>query len=147
MVSLNMPTYSTTARADLLDPSKAGLRTISFVYRDWRDIIRVLLIDSDRTHAEALCAGLHDLGMSVRRAHSREAGLEALRVDTDDFDLVIINITQGEDSWIAFVRILLDLIRSRSHVPPALLCTTIIPRKTEFEIALHHLGVSLAYEW
>jgi hypothetical protein len=110
----------------------------------------VLLLDNDAVHAGALADRLraqrdHQLTLTT---HPEPKGvLHTLRREPSAWDIVVVNVSDVSQPWLAILRRLLEASSSHStpHTP-LFLCTSRIKRDPQFQLALERLGVRFVYE-
>ena len=107
----------------------------------------VALIDNDTAHAAKLADRLrfHQLAL-IAHCELNDA-LPALQGGHFEWDIVIVNVSDPSQPWLAILRRLQEACSSHgSRHFPLFLCTSRIKRDPQFQLALERLGVRFVYE-
>jgi DNA-binding response OmpR family regulator len=107
----------------------------------------VLLVDTDQQHAECVCLGLGfhhfetDLCLDPERAAVR------LRRAADDYDVVILNVSNPSLPWVNILaKLQAACLESGASPAPLFLCTSTTKRLPEFELQIERLGARYVCE-
>ena len=106
-----------------------------------------LLIDADFAHAELLMRQLGSRHLRVSFANDTEEAISALRNRMSHFDLVIINISDTTQPWLAILDRLQEVCyRSGTNSSPLFLCVSTHKRETNFQLQIEHRGARYVHE-
>lgn len=110
-------------------------------------IARVMLVDTDRGHAERVRAGLGSHDFDVEVFANVERAVQRLRRPGTDYDIVILNVSNDLLYWGKILESLQAAgIQSGVYPSPLLLCTSCIKRSPEFELQIERMGARYVYE-
>jgi CheY-like chemotaxis protein len=109
--------------------------------------LSVALVDSDAIHAAALANRLRARQLNLTAHRSPEDALQALRRDFAKPDIMIVNVSDISQPWLAILRRLQEACSGHSSPQtPLFLCTTRIKRHPEFQLSLERIGVRFVCE-
>jgi len=105
-------------------------------------MIRVLLIDNDRIHAEQLTHELNHRGLMTIKIASVDEAAKILRSLTASIDLVLLVVCDRSQPWLEMLHQLQQSCwQSGIGDVPFFLCVLRIAFRPEFLIQIEHLGV------
>lgn len=107
----------------------------------------VAILDSDSEHAEILADRLRGRQLTLTTHRKLEDALQALRREHPAWDILVVNVTDASQPWLAILRRLQEACSSySSSQTPLFLCTSKIKRHPQFQLSLERLGVRFVYE-
>jgi hypothetical protein len=129
----------------------------SSMYGMWRRVTRfqqivhsrpsVVLLDNDAAHAATLADRLRARQLALTTLREPKDALRALHREPSGWDIVVVNVSDASQPWLAILRRLLEACFSHSapHAP-LFVCTSRIKRDPQFQLALERLGVRFVHE-
>ena len=107
----------------------------------------VLLIDYDAIHAKQIIEHLISRCHSVELFANVQAAAKRLRQNDGEYELIIVNISDGSQPWLRLLRYLLESsIHPGVAVGPSLLCVSTSEYDELFELQIEQLRGRLIYE-
>lgn len=107
----------------------------------------VALLDNDAAHATILADRLRGRPLTLTTHCDPKDALQALHRDPSAYDVVVVNVSDVSQPWLAILRRLLEACSSHnSPHTPLFLCTSRIKRDPQFQLAIERLGVRFVYE-
>ncbi len=107
----------------------------------------VVLVDNDATHAATLTERLRTRQLTFATHRAPEDALRTLRREHPAWDIVVVNVSDASQPWLAILRRLMETCANHSSPQmPLFLCTSRIKRDPQFQLALERLGVRFVYE-
>jgi DNA-binding NarL/FixJ family response regulator len=106
----------------------------------------LILIDSDKVHAEGLAERLRARGLNVMRQAEPKSALSMLRRASTPCDLVLINVSNSSQPWLRTLRELQESGHSSSRSHPLVLCLSTGKKDPQFQLALERMGARFVYE-
>src|SRR5579872_6719250 len=102
----------------------------------------VLIIDRDQAHSMQIADRLRTRRLTVTVHRELSRGLDILHAEPSTWDIVVVNVSDVSQPWLAFLRRLLETSSGHGslHVP-LFLCTSRIKRDPQFQLSLERLGV------
>jgi hypothetical protein len=112
-----------------------------------RSMPHVAILDNDVEHAATLAGRLRGRQLTLTTHGKLEDALQALRGDHPAWDIMVVNVTDASQPWLAILRRLQEACSSYSSPKtPLFLCTSKIKRHPQFQLLLERLGVRFVYE-
>ncbi len=107
----------------------------------------VVLVDNDAMHAATLADRLRARQLMLTTHRAPADALQVLRREPSACDIVVVNVSDASQPWLAILRRLLEACASNSSPhTPLFLCTSRIKRDHQFQLALERLGARFVYE-
>jgi DNA-binding NarL/FixJ family response regulator len=108
---------------------------------------RVLVIDNDQAHSTEIADRLRALHLTVVAFRELSTGSSILHDELSACDIVVVNVSDASQPWLAILRRLLEASARHSSQPaPLFLCTSRIKRDPQFQLELERMGVRFVYE-
>src|ERR1017187_199680 len=108
---------------------------------------RVAILDSDLEHAATLAGRLRMRQLTLTTHRKLEDALRSLRNEHSAWDILVVNVSDASQPWLAILRRLQEACSNRSSPPtPLFLCTSTVKRHPQFQLSLERLGVRFVYE-
>jgi hypothetical protein len=108
---------------------------------------RVLLLDTDDTHAECVRIGLGFNGLHVEVFSDPEQAAKRLRMPGTDYEIVILNVSNVSLPWDDILAGLeTACFQSGAFPSPLFLCVSRTKRSPEFELRVERMGARYVYE-
>ena len=108
---------------------------------------RLLLIDRDERHAERLTARLRSCGRDVEICTEHRRAITELRRYGDEYEGVIVDISDAVTPWFAMLQKLLEACRRLDGRPsPQFLCVSRTKKAPEFVLRLERMGARYVCE-
>lgn len=108
---------------------------------------KALLIDHVPTHAERLAARIQSLGVVATWVRDPAEARILVRQRTENFDLIIVNVSNAAYPWLATLRMLNEAAGvGRKELGPLLLCVSTTQQPPDFVLTIEELGARYACE-
>jgi len=108
---------------------------------------RLLLIDHDKTHSERLTETLRFHRLEVETCSDPQQAILQLRKRCGDFEVVVINVSDGSFPWFVTLQKLQDVCRrSDGRSASLFLCFSRTKKSTAFILRIEHLGARYVFE-
>ncbi len=107
----------------------------------------VLIIDNDQMHSMEIANRLRARHLTLTTHRAPTDALQTLHREPSTWDIVVVNVSDASQPWLAILRRLQEACANRSSPnTPLFLCTSRIKRDPQFQILLERLGVRFVYE-
>jgi DNA-binding response OmpR family regulator len=107
----------------------------------------VMLVDADQKHAECIRESLVLRACEVDVFRDPEAASTRLRRASTDYEVVILNVSNGVLPWITILAKLQEAcFQAGAYPSPLFLCTSNTKQSVEFEIRIERTGARYVYE-
>lgn len=106
----------------------------------------VLIIDRDQAHSMEIADCLRARQLTVTACRELAGGLQILRREACTWDVVVVNVSDASQPWVAILRHLLETCSDKPTPAPLFLCTSRIKRDQQFQLSIERLGVRFVYE-
>jgi hypothetical protein len=118
-----------------------------FVPQEGNQMPSVLIIDNDQAHSVKTAERLRARQLTVTTQRELSGGLQTLHREPFAWDIVVVDVSDASQLWLAILRRLLEACSSHnSPYTPLFLCTSRIKRDPQFQLAIERLGVRFVYE-
>jgi DNA-binding response OmpR family regulator len=108
---------------------------------------KVLLVDTDQTHAERIRGSLVFRAREVDVLPDPEQATTRLRRTSTDYEVVILNVSNGFMPWISILaKLQAACFQSGIYPSPLFLCTSTTKQSFEFELRIERMGARYVYE-
>lgn len=109
---------------------------------------KVLLLDADRQHADALIARLHSHKLHVDAFADPQQAIARLCRNAPAYEVVIINVSARSVPWHKTLQQMDQACRrSGARQQPLFLCISINQQQPEFVLEIERMGARYVREW
>jgi hypothetical protein len=112
-----------------------------------RDTAKILLLDAEHQHAEALVERLRSQNLRVERYDNPEAAIGELRRGASEYEIVIVNVSTDCVPWQRILR-RLHLVCRAVHAGrgPLFLCVSHVRQQPQFVLQIERTGARYVRE-
>jgi hypothetical protein len=123
------------------------VRPFTYGEKAGRHTAKILLLDMEHQHAEALAEYLQSQNLPVGWYDNPEAAMGELRRSASEYEIVIVNVSTGGISWHRILRKLhLVCRRVDAARSPLFLCVSHVRQQPQFVLQIERTGARYVRE-